>query len=350
MIRVLRDSYHRTCVEGTYDKRQESGGAVRMRLRFAKLNPAGNTTILVLDPVHESIQAKVAADLMNPAVLGGEQVGFATLMTGGPVAASMRMMGGEFCGNAARSLGAYLASIRHPAMKVMKDNSNLLQGLIEVQGLEEPVLIEAELDGEELPHWASCAFPGVPEVEFYFVEALSWTATGLDRNIRVLPCFSPKDVLESWLGEVPLKLRPTVVALVRLEGITHIVVDARDYRREESVLLELGDALGLEDEACIGLIFRHGFDEIVPLVYVAATDTFVWESSCASGCAAVALAYATALGEQGSYDFRQSGGTLSVSVRPPNFQRDPPIPYVTVSGEVRLVAEGTVFVDSVFIQ
>ena len=104
-----------------------------------------------------------------------------------------------------------------------------------------------------------------------------------------------------------------------MEGITHIVVDARDYRKEESVLLELGNALGLEDEACIGLIFRHGFDEIVPLVYVAATDTFVWESSCASGCAAVALAYATALGEQGSYDFRQSGGTLSVSVRPVSY-------------------------------
>jgi diaminopimelate epimerase len=322
---------------------------VRMRLRFAKLNPAGNITILVLDPVHESVQAKVAMDLMNPAILGGEQVGFVTLMTDGQVAASMRMMGGEFCGNAARSLGAYLASIRHPAMRATRDNSNLLQGLIQVQGLDEPVLIEAELDTDELPHWASCAFPGVPEVEFYFVEALSWTTAGLDQNIRVLPCISPKDVLESWLGAVSLKIRPPVVALVRLEGITHIVVDARDYRTEENVLLELGAALRLEDEACVGVMFRQGFDEIVPLVYVAATDTFVWESSCASGSVAVALAYASARGEPGRYSFRQPGGTLSVAVTPPNAGGAYSAPYATVSGEVRLVAEGTVFIDTVFI-
>lgn len=320
-----------------------------MRLRFAKLNPAGNITILVLDPVHESIHAKVAADLMNPAVLGGEQVGFVTLMSEGPVAASMRMMGGEFCGNAVRSLGAYLASIRHPAMGVTKGNTNLLQGLIQVQGLDEPILVEAELDQEELPHWASCAFPGVPEVEFYFVEALSWTAGGLDKNIRILPCLSPKDVLESWLGEVSLRLRPTVVALVRLERITHIVVDARDYRMEEDVLLELCDTLGLEDEACVGVMFRQGFDEIVPLVYVEATDTFVWEASCASGSVAVALAYATARGEPGSYSFKQPGGTLSVTVTPPNTGGAHSAPYATVSGEVRLVAEGTVFIDTVFI-
>lgn len=317
-----------------------------MRLRFAKLNPAGNTTILVLDPVAESMHAEVASHLMNPAVLGGEQVGFVTLMTGGPVTASMRMMGGEFCGNAARSLGAYLASIRHPAMASSKDTGSLFQGFIQVQGANEPVLVEAKLNGEEMPYWASCAFPGVPEVDFYFVETLSWTSPGLGKNLRILPCFSPEDVLESWLGEVSLKIRPTVVALVRLEGITHIVVDARDYRMKEDVLLELGEAFDLEDEACIGVIFRRGLDEIIPLVHVAATNTFVWESSCASGSVAVALAYAAAFGEPGCYDFKQPGGTLSVTVRPPYMGGVPSAPYAIVSGEVRVVAEGTVFIDT----
>jgi diaminopimelate epimerase len=326
---------------------QRSRRMVRMKLRFAKLNPAGNTTILVLDPVAESMHAKVARELMNPAVLGSEQVAFVTLMTGEPIAALMQMIGGEFCGNAARALGAYLASIRHPAMGVMKGNSSLFRGRIKVQGLEEPVSVEAELDKEEMPVWASCAFPGVAEVEFYFVETLSWTVAGSERNIRILPCLSPQDVLESWLGEVSLKIRPTVVALVRLEGITHIVVDSRDYRKEERVLLELGNAFGLEDEACIGLIFRQGFDEIVPLVYVPATDTFVWESSCASGCVAVALAYAMAFGESGCYCFRQPGGTLSVNVGAPDSKEDPSLPYATVSGEVKLVAEGTVFIDAI---
>lgn len=321
-----------------------------MRLRFAKLNPAGNTTILVLDPVAESMHAKLATELMNPAVLGGEQVGFVTLMAGSPIAASIRMMGGEFCGNAVRSLGAYLASIRHPAMGVRQDNDTLLQqGLIRVHGLDEPVLVEAKLDKEGMPFGASCAFPGVPEVNFYFVETLPWTSSGRGTNIRVLSCLTPHDVLESWMGEVAFRIRPAVVALVRLEGITHIVVDARDYRMEENVLLELGEALGLEDEACIGLMFRQGSDEIVPLVYVAATDTFVWESSCASGSVAVALAYASAFGEPGCYTFKQPGGALSVTVTPPDTEGGPFASYATVSGDVTVVAEGTVFIDTVFI-
>jgi diaminopimelate epimerase len=320
-----------------------------MRLRFAKLNPAGNTTILVLDPVLEPMHAEIAANLMNPAVLGGEQVGFVTLMAGGPIAASIRMMGGEFCGNAARSLGAYLASVRHSAMRIMKDSDSLVEGLIQVHGVDEPVLVQAKLDKEEMPFWASCAFPGVPEVDFYFVETLSWTSSGPGRNICVLPCLNPRDLLESWLGEIALKIRPTVVALVRLEGITHIVVDARDYRMEEHVLLELGEAFDLEDEPCIGVIFRRGLDEIVPLVHVAATNTFVWESSCASGSVAVALAYAAALGEPGCYDFKQPGGTLSVTVTPPNAKGEPAAAYATVSGDVRIVAEGTVFIDTMLV-
>ena len=317
-----------------------------MRLRFAKLNPAGNTTILVLDPVPESVQAEVAAGLMNPAILGGEQVGFVTLMAQGPIAATMRMMGGEFCGNAARSLGAYLASIRHPSMRTTDDSSKS-QGLIQVYGVDTPILVQAELDEEEMPCWASCAFPGAPKVDFFFVETLSWASSGLSPNIRISPCVNPRDLLESWLGKVSLKLRPSVVAVVRLEGITHIVVDGRDYRTEENILLELSYALGLEDEACIGVMFRYGLDEIVPLVHVAATNTFVWESSCASGAAAVALVYASAYGEAGCYDFKQPGGALSVTARPPDVEEEPSDSYATVCGDVRLVAEGTVFIDIV---
>ena len=317
-----------------------------MRLRFAKLSPAGNTTILVLDPVPESIHAQVAAELMNPAVLGGEQVGFVTLMTQGSIAATMRMMGGEFCGNAARSLGAYLASIRHASIQ-MTDDNHILEGLIQVHGVDKPVLVQAKLDEEEMPFWASCAFPGEPEVDFYFVETLSWTSSGLGSNIRVLPCLNPRDLLESWFGENSLKIRPPVVAVVRLEGITHIVVDARDYRIEENVLLELGNALGLEDETCLGVMFRHGLDEIVPLVHVAATNTFVWESSCASGAVAVALVYASAYREAGCYDFKQPGGVVSVTVRPPDDEEKSSDSYATVCGDVKVVAEGTVFIDTV---
>ncbi len=94
------------------------------------------------------------------------------------------------------------------------------------------------------------------------------------------------------------------------------------------------------------VIFRRDWDEIIPLVHVAATNTFVWESSCASGSVAVALAYAAAFGEPGCYDFKQPGGTLSVTVRPPYAGGVPSAPYAIVSGELRVVAEGTVFIDS----
>ena len=76
-----------------------------MKLQFIKLSPAGNMTILFLDQVQAYRRKKVASRLLDYTSLHGEQVGF--IVRKGQYF-GLEMMGGEFCGNATRSLAALL--------------------------------------------------------------------------------------------------------------------------------------------------------------------------------------------------------------------------------------------------
>jgi diaminopimelate epimerase len=78
-------------------------------------DPAKNITVLTLTPVPPEERARVAGALLNDPSLKAEQVGFvippphgAPLWRGSTLW-SLEMMGGEFCGNAARSFGLYVA-------------------------------------------------------------------------------------------------------------------------------------------------------------------------------------------------------------------------------------------------
>ncbi len=77
-----------------------------MDLHVVKLNPSGNTTLFVTDPVPKEKRAAVARALMDTTCFAAEQVGF--LAEEAPRAADIfvSMMGGEFCGNAVRAASA----------------------------------------------------------------------------------------------------------------------------------------------------------------------------------------------------------------------------------------------------
>ena len=151
----------------------------------------------------------------------------------------------------------------------------------------------------------------------------------------------------------------SMVAVVHLPGITHIVVDADEYAPAEDVLFRLRSALGLEAEPCVGVMFCHGHrhgrergrehghddghGDVVPLVHVSATGTTVWESSCASGAVAVALAKSIAGGRPGRFTSKQPRGTLYTTVDLGNGREPGREAAVRLEGEVRIVAEGDVF-------
>ncbi|HAI20324.1 MAG TPA: hypothetical protein DCM14_00215 [Clostridiales bacterium UBA8153] len=369
-----------------------------MKLRFVKMSPAGNTTVFVLDPVPLPEQVNIALALMDPAVLGGEQVGFVTLCpAGGPpgtglgqdgpspeIAALLRMMGGEFCGNAARALGAYLAYKRFPGLSWAGD---VARGLIQVSGATAPIEFEAQVDRNGLPGRAGCRFPGPFRVLFYQTRvalegalvyercsgAGSLSPTGPDttsgsckgEGYELVERAGPPETGANQSTELTARAqgagtpvpdaacrRQTAFAVVHMPGIVHIVLAADDYAPAEEVLFRLRSVLRLEGAPCVGVMFcsglgpgceredRHG-DLVVPLVHVPATDTTVWESSCASGAVAVALARAAACGRPGRFMSKQPGGNLDTTVDWDVWQSGQGV-RVRLEGEVRLVAEGEV--------
>ena len=80
-----------------------------MTIHYLKFSPTGNITILVTTPVPRDRQGEIAARLLAPDCVGGEQVGFIEPPSDPRAAARLQMMGGEFCGNATMSVGAMLA-------------------------------------------------------------------------------------------------------------------------------------------------------------------------------------------------------------------------------------------------
>ncbi len=240
-----------------------------MRLRFFRADPAGNITLFVLSAVAAAERADAAKRLM--ARFDAEQVAFVAEAPQGADGA-IEMMGGEFCGNAARAYGAYLSSVTgKTALKLC------------VSGCETPVAVEVT------GGYAAAQMP-------------------LPRAVRVLE-------------------RGT---LVDLGGIVHFVTEeAPDEEFFGKIERELLQKTGAE---AYGIIFLdRALGTITPLVKVVSTDTLVWESSCGSGtlAAAVAESFGTA---DGTFEraYIQRAGTISARVS----YRDGSIERAFIGGEV----------------
>ena len=72
--------------------------------RYVKLDPTGNTTCLVLDPTEPQDEKAVTRKLLEEC----EQVAYLEAPTQPGAVAAIRLMGGEFCGNAAMAAAAWL--------------------------------------------------------------------------------------------------------------------------------------------------------------------------------------------------------------------------------------------------
>jgi diaminopimelate epimerase len=233
---------------------------VRVYLRYA--DPAGNVTAVVESPVLPHQRPAVAKAILD---LGrAEQVGFVTEPRQGG-AGRLEMMGGEFCGNAARSFG-YLLAQEH--------------------GLPLPCILPVEISGAKSPVSVT--------VEQGRATAQMPLPTGLSR-VRVLD------------REYPV---------VRCPGICHLL--AQGLSPSRPFVQEALKALKLLGFPAMGVMFLEQ-DQLTPAVYVQATDSLVWESSCGSGSAAAAWFLAQDAATR-HFTFHEPGGTLEVYVEKQSHQ------------------------------
>ncbi len=234
---------------------------LQMNLSIRIADPAGNITIFVMSHILPGQYAPVAAQLLAHQEYHAEQVAFRVLpRLGGD--GRIQMMGGEFCGNAARSYGYLL--------------STMLPG--------EPSLVKVEISGADQP-----------------LEVKVDRENGRCQIEMPLP-----------IGTEVIPYHGVQYEAVCFDGIVHTIVPgpARDEAFVKGVLAAAKAAV---PSSAYGILFAEG-DHMVPVVYVCETDSLIWESSCGSGSMAVGVLRAI---EQDNGEFRcslhQPGGIIEVT-------------------------------------
>ena len=270
-----------------------------MEISFVKLSPTQNVTVLATSPVPRAEQPAAAAKLLAYDGVGGEQAGFLEKPAHSAARARLQMMGGEFCGNAAMSLGAYLARRDGLADGASEEY------LLEVSGAEGLVPCRVERRGD--------AFAGTVRMPL---------PTGIGR--AKLPCDA---------GEIEL-------ARVDLPGITHLVAPMDGLSREE-IQRRIRQWNGeIRAEALGVLRWDEAAGRMEPIVYVPETDSAVWERGCGSGTAALGAYLARRAGRTFQSAVRQPGGEIVVRAE----LDGEAFRGLTITGDVRITAEGTAFV------
>ena len=250
-----------------------------MRIRMILADPAGNLTALALTAVAPDQRAQIAARIMRAAAV--EQVAFIdeeSLLSPLP---RMDMMGGEFCGNATRAFGLYAAGRR---------GKEEMRICVSASGAREPVPVTLDLSRA--------------------------------RALARMPLPFAVERIEAAGRQIPV---------VRMEGIAHAVLRGEDPSPE----LARAVLAAMPKEDAQGVLFAQG-NRMTPLVYVAATDTCVWESSCGSGSVALAWLLSQGMPDgEHAFSFDEPGGTLEVVVQ----RRGGQAAAVTMGGSVALSAE-----------
>ena len=236
-------------------------------IEMVRLNPTGNLTCLVTRKAPDADEAAITRTLMAEC----EQVAYLDPPSLPEARARIRLMGGEFCGNAAMAGACYLA-----------ERDGILPG--------EEQTVPLEISG----------------------------AAG------VLNCTVRGEKGGGYEGTVPMpgiesvtmvREDSVVLAAVKMPGILHMVLEDEPLlHRETAEKLLLKLAAQVPDDA-VGLLQwdrRKGF--MMPLVYVRKSGTLVWETGCGSGSAAVGAREAVSRGEgRSEIEVRQPGGMIRVT-------------------------------------
>ena len=271
-------------------------------IRYCIFDPTGNITALVETAVDIADQPAAAARIMElePDV---EQVGFITYAdktaaAEGGVPVSLRMAGGEFCGNATMCAAALFAV-----------RSGLQEGAVPVKvwGISAPFTVSLERQ-------AALAFSAA---------VLMPPARGI-RMINLMPSdpAGASGILED--GGTDGISAILSLPVVEMEGISHIIIEPdsgffgikEDKALAESLLRQWCGVLGAD---CLGMMFLGegaALRPMTPLVYVPGADTMFWENSCASGSAAAGMYLAAKAGSPVDVTFDEPAGRLRVESDP----------------------------------
>lgn len=242
------------------------------------MDPAGNTTLMVLTPVPRSEYAETAKKLLEidfgpqcswRDVAYGEQVSY-VVEEDSP---HMDMCGLEFCGNASRSYAYYRVLYRGEGEDLGNGRKRIK---VRVSGCDEPL-----------------------------------TAV-VDKNAHDSVIQMPRPVDVKTVDTAPAGVEGEHPFII-FDGISHLVVkgeepDADKFDRLKEYFYREIDP-GMD---AFGVMFVNEEKDLMsPVVYVRDVDTTYFEGSCASGTAAASAAKAI---EQADgiyeYKFRQPDGTL----------------------------------------
>ena len=251
-----------------------------MMTEYYLCDPTKNITALITTPTEIADQSTVAGRIMKKEPTC-EQAGFVRLSADG---VKLRMAGGEFCGNAAMSAAALWCS------EFGKDRGRVTS---EISGADRPLSISVKKldDGE---YACSVPMPAVLSAE--------------------------EAVLDGY-----------AVTRVDMNGIVHLVTEEKLPDAAAETLVKRW--CGLYGADALGLMQLDG-DSLKPLVYVPGADTLFWESSCASGTAAVGAYLFVRSGKSVRRSIIQPGGVLTVDV---SITGD-----IILSGKVRMIKKDSI--------
>lgn len=209
---------------------------MKKTFNYFKANPCGNITGFVVAPVYPGYRKAYTDCIMEQIDKDVEQVGFISpAYEGAPL--RMDMMGGEFCANATRAYGLYSASFY--------DTDGLVDIEVYVSGHEGTTDVIADVKNQK-----------------------AYVA------------------LDAPIGRENLTIDGKDCTLVKLPGISHLVVEAEEDKEFVNKALEVLKK-DHKDEAYGVLFFNKEKLEMIPYVYVEGSETLFREGSCGSGTIAV---------------------------------------------------------------
>ncbi len=237
-----------------------------MVLDLVIANPAGNITGFVTnEDVNKRDYAKISEKIMSRDDLKIEQVGFINTCPKTKTE-RMDMMGGEFCGNATRSFGLYLAKKRS-----LCDSGSLS---VAVSGMSSELVVEYDLKN----NLCKTSMPLPTAVDQISIDGIEF---------------------------------PVIV----FEGIVHVI--AVDIAINRTVFNRIKEELSAKYQFdAMGVMFLDSQKLFMnPVVYVKETNTTVDEGSCGSGSVAAAI-FLAQKNPDGVYtiEVAQPGGTIEVVV------------------------------------
>lgn len=237
-----------------------------MKIEYVLMNPSDNYTILVLTETNVDDYEIIAKRLLACEPLA-EQVGFLTFEKDADI--SIRMAGGEFCGNAAMSAAVY------SCIKNKIENKNVT-------------------------------------VNFYGIDSFL--------NVKVEKINS-----EDWEGTVEMPMLKEIkevtfednekLPVVFLDSIAHVIIDKSfndgftNNFTKEMVEIKIKKWCKFLNVPALGIMdYNSEASELKPLVYVEEIDTLYWENSCASGTAAIAYYLDSKSDKPVKIKVKQAGG------------------------------------------